>query len=150
MMDAPRLAVLILAVAAAACAPSPTPRAATNAAARPDDLALAGLKQKLRELGYRIDTGARPPRGEAVVAARDGAAWYLSLGVESSSTAQGPKVLVRLSVFREPGRKLEGEIAPYTISVGGASAGPEHDALVRRLGARAAGQFAEHFQPGSP
>jgi hypothetical protein len=104
-----------------------------------DDLASKSLNARLVGLGYRVEI-ATAAHGRAVIVARDGATWYLASAVETSSAPEGSKVLVRLSVFREPGRMLKGEVAPYAI----APDAPK-DTLARMLGERAANQFDENF-----
>ena len=106
---------------------------------------MAGFEEELRELGYRVGPDAKSPHADAVAASRDARDWYFSLGVESTASEQGPKYLVRLSVFSEPNRKLRGEVAPYAIPMGDALTPSAHDALLRDLGKRAAKQFADNF-----
>jgi len=135
--------VLALFVACAAPPAAPRPPPPTPL----EDVAVGAFDEKLRELGYRVDAAAAPTHGRAVTAARDGATWYLALDAQSSTAPEGPKVLVRVSVFREPGRTLRGEVAPYAIAQGSPSSAEVSAALARAVAERAASQFAENFRP---
>jgi hypothetical protein len=109
------------------------------------DVAMGGLEEELRAKGYRL--GVRTSVGDAdvVVASRDSNDWYLSLGLEASHVERGPKWLVRLSVFREPGRQLRGELTSFAIVGDGVLDANARRALVRGLGKKAADDFAENF-----
>lgn len=136
---------LVLLTLAAACGGSAPPPRAKAAPVRLEDVAMGGVEEQLSELGYRLHA----ERGAANVAAsRAGADWSFSLGVASEATDRGPKLQVRLSVFREPGHTLRGDLAPWAIFSGDAPSDSARRSLVRDLGKRAARQFAEQF--GSP
>ena len=140
-----RSLLFALLVLTTACGGSAPPPRAKTEPARLDDVAMSGVEEQLRELGYRLSAD----RGAAGVAAsRDGADWSFSLGVATEVTDRGPKLQVRMSVFREPGHTLRGELAPWAISTGDAPSISARQSIVRDLGKRAARQFAERF--GSP
>ncbi len=109
------------------------------------DVALDGFEAELRALGYRVGAETRSPHADAVAVSRDAHDWYVSLRVESSTVAEGTKLLVRASVFDGPNRTLRGELAPYAIPVGRAPGRDSREALVRDLGRRAATQLDQNF-----
>lgn len=134
-----RLYVAFLFVVLVACAARPAVRPPPPPPSL-DDVAIEGLNEGLRELGFRVEVVASPARGRAVFATRGGVTWYLAANVESSAAPEGPKVLLRVSVFREPGRNLRGEVAPFVIA-----ANARKESMARDVGRRAAAQFADHF-----
>ena len=135
------LCLLVLMLACGA----PARTAAPARARELGDVALDGFEAELRTRGYGVGAESRSPHADAVSASRDGRDWYVSLRVESSTVAEGTKLLVRVSVFDGPSRALRGELAPYAIPVGRAPVAAAREALVRDLGRRAATQFADNF-----
>lgn len=109
------------------------------------DAATSAFEDELRALGFRIDATTRGDKAMIEVS-RGAARWTLALGVESAQDDRGPKWVVRVTVFREPGRELKGEIAPNAIAAGATLDASSRHALVCVLGKRAADQFAENFE----
>ncbi len=139
------LTAFVVGTALAGCG---APRARPPVAPAPPSLqhvALDGLEHELRDCGYRLGAETESAGAATLVASREGRAFYLTLRVESSRTADGHKLAVRLGVFSEPGRKLSGEIAPNATSVGAVLAPAARSELARGLGRRAAVEFSENF-----
>ena len=109
------------------------------------DDATSAFEDELRAIGFRIES-TTPGDKSMIEVSRATARWTLALGVESATDERGPKWVVRVTVFREPGRELKGEIAPNAIAPGTTLDAGTRRALVQALGKRAADQFAENFE----
>ena len=109
------------------------------------DAATSAFEDELRAIGFRVES-TTPGEKPMIAVSRATARWTLALGVESAHDERGPKWVVRVTVFREPGRELKGEIAPNVIAAGATLDASARRALVCALGKRAADQFAENFE----
>jgi hypothetical protein len=108
------------------------------------EVATTAVEDELRSLGFRVEPHPASER-PTIVASRASVRWTFALAVESLSDERGPKWVLRLTVFHEPGRELKGEIAPSAIVPGVALDANARRDLVRALGKRAVQQFTENF-----
>lgn len=137
--------VMSLALSIAACGAAPPRVVPSPPPEHLAEVATAAIEEELRALGFVIGPHAPANDKPIIVATRATARWTFALAVESAHDERGPKWVLRLTVFHEPGRELKGEIAPSAIVPGAdLDAGARRD-LVRALGQRAARQFAENF-----
>ncbi len=144
-MSSKRFLIALL-VLAAACGAPPAVRVAPPPPPpeRLAEVATGAVEEELRSLGFRIEPHASSER-PTIMVSRATARWTFALAVESASDERGPKWVLRLTVFREPGRELKGEIAPSAIVPGVELDASGRRDLIRALGKRAVHQFTENF-----